>query len=176
MRLFTAIALPDEVSARLDEHLDVLREIRDDLRWVPRSNLHLTVRFLGECGPREADRQIEHWTGRCARIQPFELALRGAGCFPHVWMAKVLYAAVDCDAEAFARLSGGGQPPHVTVARARRKPVDLTGVVDELAGLSSGIWRAEQVTMYQSFIEGGRAPRYVPVETFELGSDDDVAK
>lgn len=168
MRLFTAIELPDEVGDLLHERLDVLRTIRDDLRWVPRQNLHLTVRFLGECGPREADRQIEHWTGRCAALTPFELALTGAGCFPHTWMAKVLYAAVRRDLETWSRLSGGDDTPHVTVARSR-KPLDLTGAVDELAGFESPTWRAEKVTMFQSFMERGRAPRYVPLETFRLG-------
>lgn len=172
MRLFTAITLPTDVREHLYEHLDVLRHVRDDLRWVPPQNLHLTVRFLGECGEREADRQIEHWSRRCADIDPFELSLRGAGCFPHTWMAKVLYAAADCDGSGWARLTGGEMTPHVTVARAR-KSLDLTGAVLELAGYTSASWRAEEVTMYQSFIEPGRAPRYVPLESFALGGGGD---
>lgn len=173
MRLFTAIELPAEVGDLLHERLDVLRTVRDDLRWVPSQNLHLTVRFLGECGPREADRQIEHWSRRCAALDPFELGLAGAGCFPHIWMARVLYAAVRCDRRRWARLTGGDDIPHVTVARTRR-PLDLTGAVDELADFASPTWIAEKVTMFQSFMERGRAPRYVPVETFYLGREADV--
>lgn len=175
MRLFTAIAPPHEVRESLYERLDELRVAREDLRWVPPQNLHLTVRFLGDCGEREADRQIEHWSRRCAAIGPFDLRLRGAGCFPHTWMAKVLYAAVECDEAPWSRLAGAEQSPHVTVARAR-KAIDLTGAVDELSGYLSATWRAQEVTMYRSFIERGRAPRYVPLESFVLGGDDRVAK
>lgn len=169
MRLFTAIDLPHEVREHLHERLDVLRTLREDLRWVPPTNLHLTVRFIGECGARETDRQMEHWAGRCAGIRPFEVSLVGAGCFPHDWLAKVLYAGVNCDPAVWARLSGGEQSPHVTVARTRVAR-DLTGVLQELADYSSATWHAAEVTMYQSFLERGRASRYVPLERFELGS------
>lgn len=168
MRLFTAIALPEEVRVDLHERLDVLREVRPDLRWVAPQNLHLTVRFLGECGPREADRQIAHWSARCAAVPPFDVTLRGAGCFPRTWIAKVLYAAVSCDPGSWARLTGGDSTPHVTVARAR-KPLDLIGAVHELADYASATWRADEVTMYRSFLGGGRPARYVPIESFPLG-------
>ncbi|WP_134325266.1 RNA 2',3'-cyclic phosphodiesterase [Cumulibacter soli] len=171
MRLFTAITPPADIIDGLDERLDVLREIRTDLRWVRADNLHVTVRFLGECGEREADRQIEHWRDRCARLDPFEVRLRGAGCFPHVWMAKVLYAAVECDARSWTRLAPLQSTPHLTVARSRQQ-VDLTGVVDELAELTSAPWCVDQVSMFRSFLEPGRAPRYVPIETFRLGGCD----
>lgn len=170
MRVFTAIELPDDVRDDLYERLDVLRSVRDDLRWVRPENLHLTVRFLGECGEREVDRQIGHWRERCAAAEPFEIALAGAGCFPHDWMAKVLWAGVSCDARSWARLAGPDQTPHVTLARARER-TDLTGAVTELHALRSRAWEATSVTMLRSFLERGRPPRYEPVETFPLGGN-----
>ncbi|MFV0535434.1 MAG: RNA 2',3'-cyclic phosphodiesterase [Cumulibacter sp.] len=171
MRLFTAIAPPADIVAALYERLDVMREIRPDLRWVRADNLHVTVRFLGECGEREADRQIEHWRDRCAGLDPFNVRLRGAGCFPHVWMAKVLYAAVDCDLRSWTRLASVHSTPHVTLARSRVQ-ADLTGVVDELAELSSVPWCVDRVSMFRSFLQPGRAARYVPIETLRLGGCD----
>lgn len=168
MRIFTAIDLPDDVRDDLVERLDAVRDAREDLRWVRAENLHLTVRFLGECGEREVDRQIEHWRERCAAAEPIEMSLSGAGCFPHDWMAKVLYAAVDCDQRAWSQLAGPDATPHVTLARSRER-VDLTGTVLELSEVRSRTWAADSVTMYRSFLERGRPPRYVPVEHFQLG-------
>lgn len=175
MRIFTAVTLPDDVRHDLEEQLDVLRTVRTDLRWVPAPNLHLTVRFLGECGPREVDRQIEHWHERCAGVRPLDLRLAAAGCFPHTWMAKVLWAGVQCDEQRWARLAGPDQVPHVTVARTRIAR-DLIGAVHELADYRSRSWQANEITMYQSFLDRGRGPRYVALETFALGSDRDVAQ
>ncbi|WP_106849917.1 RNA 2',3'-cyclic phosphodiesterase [Blastococcus sp. Marseille-P5729] len=167
MRIFTAITLPADVRDELSESLDVLREIRPDLRWVRPENLHLTVRFLGECGERELDRQIDHWEQRCAAVAPFTAAISGAGCFPHDWMAKVLYAAVELGQDPWARLAGPGQTPHVTVARSRER-ADLTGAVTELAGLRSRRFEVGSVVLLRSFLERGRAPRYEPLESFPL--------
>lgn len=169
MRIFTAIELPDDVRDDLVETLDVLRELRGELRWVRPESLHLTVRFLGECGEREVDRQIEHWTRRCAAARPFDLRIAGAGCFPHAWMAKVLYGALECDGAAWSTLAGAEQVPHVTLARARVS-TDLTGTLIELGSLRSRSWRAEEVVMYRSHLERGRAPRYEPLESFTLGA------
>lgn len=167
MRVFTAIVLPDDVRDELSESLDVLRQVRPELRWVRPENLHLTVRFLGECGEREVDRQIGHWEQRCAAVAPFTAALRGAGCFPHDWMAKVLYAAVELDQEPWARLAGPDQTPHATVARSRER-TDLSGVVTELAGLRSRPFEIDSVVLLRSFLERGRAPRYETLEVFPL--------
>lgn len=167
MRIFTAVLLPDDVRDGLVESLDVLREVRPELRWVRPENLHLTVRFLGESGEREVDRQIGHWEERCAAVAPFTATIAGAGCFPHDWMAKVLYAALQLDQAAWARLAGPDQTPHVTVARSRER-ADLTGLLAELAGLRSRPFEVGSVALLRSFLERGRAPRYEPLEIFPL--------
>ncbi|MBA3803548.1 MAG: RNA 2',3'-cyclic phosphodiesterase, partial [Acidimicrobiia bacterium] len=73
-RLFTAVLLPDDVEAHLAEAIDAVRDARPDLRWVRPRNWHLTLRFLGECGPREVDRQRQHWAGRAGATAPCEMA------------------------------------------------------------------------------------------------------
>lgn len=163
MRLFVALDIPDDVRGELAERLDVVRQLRPDLRWVRPENYHLTVRFLGECGQREADRQLGHWAERAATVSPFDIALEGAGCFPHPWMAKVLYAGVRLDEQQWARLAGPDQTPHITVARSRER-AELTGALLELDGLSSQPWRADGVVVYRSSLARGRPPQYEALE------------
>ena len=116
-RLFAALLLPVEASAHLDEHLDGLRSARPDLRWQPPAKWHLTLEFLGECGPREVDRQLERWERRARRGQPFDLHLAGAGTFGKTFAARVLWAGLDGDLEGWRRIAAFDQQPHVTLAR-----------------------------------------------------------
>ena len=50
MRLFVAIALPDDIRDRLA----ALQSGLPGARWVPPENLHLTLRFIGETDGRQA--------------------------------------------------------------------------------------------------------------------------
>ncbi|GAB3294079.1 RNA 2',3'-cyclic phosphodiesterase [Epidermidibacterium keratini] len=167
-RIFVAAQLPLDVRDDLHEHLDVLRTVHPSLRWVRAENLHLTVRFIGESGPREVDRQVEHWAERAADAAPFSVSLSGAGCFPQTWRARVLYAAAGVDEPSWRHLAGPDQQPHVTVARTRELS-DLTGLVDELAAYSSRKWEIEQIAVMRSFLERGRPARYEPLEVLPLG-------
>ena len=169
-RLFVAILLPDDVVTHLHEHLDVLSTARPDLRWVAPQNYHLTVRFLGECGQHETDRQIDHWAGRASQSGPLHLNLQGAGTFPHDWSAKVLYADVAGDRDEFAALAGPQQQPHVTLARSR-EAVELTGAVLELSSYAGPTWEAAEIVVMRSYLRGSgdRGPRYEPVQSLRLG-------
>jgi len=169
-RLFTAVLVPDDVEAHLSEAIDAVRDARPDLRWVRPSNWHLTLRFLGECGPREADRQRQHWAGRAGAVAPREMSLGGAGAFPHAWMAKVLWVGVRDGVETFRALAGPDQDPHVTLARVRTW-TDLTAVVGELGDYASRPWRVTEVALVESHLRrrGERGPRYEVLERFSLG-------
>ncbi|MBA3991083.1 MAG: RNA 2',3'-cyclic phosphodiesterase, partial [Propionibacteriales bacterium] len=63
----------------LDEWVDGLRTARPELRWVPPSRWHVTLEFLGDCGPHERDRQLQRWERRARRSTPLHLGLANAG-------------------------------------------------------------------------------------------------
>lgn len=170
-RLFVAVRVPTEVEAELAEHLDDLRNARSDLRWVRPSLWHLTLQFLGECGPREADRQLGRWTERAERAAPFTLTLAGAGTFPAArWMASVLWIGIGGDRAGFERIAMPDQEPHLTVARAR-PPTDLGALVDELETFESSPFDVERIELIESHLRrrGERGPRYETVEAIPLG-------
>jgi 2'-5' RNA ligase len=158
---------------------------------------HLTLEFLGECGPHEVDRQLGRWERRAARSHPLTLQLSGAGTFPaKAFLARVLWIGVAGDVDGLNALAGYGQEPHLTLARTRDRQ-DLTGLVDELGRYSGPEWTAEEVVVLESFLPGkggsagksgkfggkrsahggrsrkggaaGRGPRYVPLASFPLG-------
>ena len=73
MRLFVGIDLPWEIRERLAG----LSTGLPGARWVPTENLHMTLRFIGEVGPNEAediDAALLALRGR-----KFELSVSGIG-------------------------------------------------------------------------------------------------
>ncbi len=125
MRLFVAIALPD----RIKDGLTALCGGVDGARWRERSQLHLTLRFIGEVDGAMA-RDIDDVLHQ-VRLPAFSLSLRRTGFFNERKLARVLWAGV-ADAKPLRKLHGkiqhglqaiGLQPehrryhPHVTLAR-----------------------------------------------------------
>jgi 2'-5' RNA ligase len=124
IRLFVALAIPEPAASWLQRLKDgALAE-----RWSPPQNLHLTLRFAGDVGERQADdldAELEAVEGA-----PFDLRLRGVGVFETAGLPRAVWAGVEPDAsldglqkrcESAARRAGlAPQPrawrPHVTLA------------------------------------------------------------
>ena len=146
-RLFVAVRFPPSVRRRLAAATEELRAL-EGVRAVPVEQLHLTLRFIGD-----ADRGLEEPLARAvaaaaAEIPRFDLRLTGAGAFPSLRRARVLWAgvreapglsALHRVVEA-AVLGVGFRPsrrpfrPHVTVGRVRGADPP-GGLADRIAGV-----------------------------------------
>lgn len=86
-RLFAALDLPEDIV----ERLRAIQSGLDGAGWRPRENLHLTLRFFGECDGADA-RDLDAELGEIAQA-PFSLKLSGVGAFggddPHAIWAGV---------------------------------------------------------------------------------------
>ncbi|MBV8800312.1 MAG: RNA 2',3'-cyclic phosphodiesterase [Alphaproteobacteria bacterium] len=129
IRLFVALALPDDVA----QSLSMLQSGVPGARWSTREQLHLTLRFIGEMDEREASAIDEALAGISA--PPFVLQLKGVGSFggknPHALWAGV--AANDSLMHLQRKIESAIQrlgfpaeqrkyTPHVTLARLRATP------------------------------------------------------
>jgi 2'-5' RNA ligase len=127
-RLFVALPLPPQVTAKLSEVPKALQQ--EGLRWVPAANWHLTVLFLGGVTEEEAE-------GCISRLQqapmpgPFTLRLKPAvrvvdrrGRTEMIWAAfeSSLPFAQLCFrvADTLSRTPDREPLPHVTLARTRK--------------------------------------------------------
>jgi RNA 2',3'-cyclic 3'-phosphodiesterase len=144
LRLFAALALPDDVADRLTP----LMKGVPGAKWRPRENLHLTLRFFGEITePVAEDLDIE-LEATTRAIGPFELRLKGAGSFggvdPHaLWIGaaenellKQLAAACE---KAARRVKLKPEPhkftPHVTIAYLSGTPLERVQAFESRLGL-----------------------------------------
>ncbi len=134
-RLFTAIALPDQIARRLA----LMGGGIPGARWVAAENLHVTLRFIGDADRRTAD-QV-HASLLEVQFTPFDLQLRGIATFGER-KPRLLYVGVEPGEELnalYARINAslaraGLDPPverryvpHVTLARLKNPPRDRIG-------------------------------------------------
>ncbi len=86
MRLFTAIAIPQEQRTQIAAQIQDLSPQLGRLKWVDPANLHLTLKFIGE----QPDEKLEAISDALAKVPfpgPIEIRLRGLGKFPRVlWL------------------------------------------------------------------------------------------
>lgn len=130
-RLFTGLALPDDIRMRLA----ALKAPLPGAKWVDPSDLHVTLRFAGDIDNRTA----REFTDGLARIDVdcFEIRLAGLGVFggndPHaLWVGVEAPPELDSLMRANERAArnAGLKPetrsyrPHVTVARIRNGRID----------------------------------------------------
>ena len=125
MRLFVGIDLPWEIRERLAG----LSTGLPGARWVPTENLHMTLRFIGEVGPNEAediDAALLALRGR-----KFELSVSGIGTHTRGGREVAMWTRVErtpaletLQLKIENALLRAGQPPerrrfmpHITLAR-----------------------------------------------------------
>lgn len=177
MRLFVAMDLPAGVKDELARAIGVLRPAVPAARWVPRENLHLTLKFVGEV----PDERLSAISAAVAEVAggfvDFSTHLEGIGSFPSPRRARVLWVgladpaggiaalAVGLD-EAFAPLGVAREArpftPHLTLARFRTPT--LLAAQPEVP-LDPTPFAVERLTLFRSRL-GRPAPRYESLATF----------
>lgn len=129
-RLFTAVDLSDEAREAVGRICTGIPGVK----WLDETQLHLTLRFIGDAAPslferiRQALAEVE--------AKPFELSLRGVGRFPPKRDPRVLWVGIETS-EALLSLQRmveqalekcGLEPegrefsPHITLARLKDMP------------------------------------------------------
>ncbi|MCA1834609.1 MAG: RNA 2',3'-cyclic phosphodiesterase [Actinomycetota bacterium] len=146
------------------------------VRWVPRENLHLTMKFLGWV----ADERLSDIAGAVAdavdQMVDFSVRLGEAGAFPSARRARVLWLGLLDPAgglvalarsleDAFVLLGFAAEVrtfvPHLTIARL--KPPSPVSV--EVAVPPTDPFVVDRVTLFESKL-GRPAPTYIPLSTF----------
>jgi RNA 2',3'-cyclic 3'-phosphodiesterase len=195
MRLFIAVAVPQQVAGELESAVAPLRSSWPSLRWTGRDAWHLTLAFLGEVSDAAATRLAGSLGAAAADHPSLALSLGGAGAFPAAHRAHVLWTGVrgdEAELRALAASVAGkaakvlaapesliaedeGVPaaeegrdfqPHLTLARSRAA-VDVRPLVAELAGYAGTPWTAEEIYLIQSRLQA--RPRYETLGSWPLG-------
>ena len=170
LRLFVALAFPDEVRAELRRAADAMRAFAPQgMRWANVDGAHLTLRFIGSTPPDAAPPLGEAVVRAAEGIAPFELSLGGAGVFPSRGAPRVLWVGVDGALDALTTLRNNVEDalaeagvsnderafaPHVTLARvnARLSRDESQALRESVAALDVRriAFAVEEVGLYHS--------------------------
>jgi 2'-5' RNA ligase len=137
-RLFIAVELPEDALARVSAVQSDLKKRLPEraLRWVRPTDIHLTLKFLGDVAPGRVDALTEAIARAAADRRRIDLAIEGLGCFPNERRPRVLWLGVSREVAKLrllqkmvdAETTPLGFPPddrdyipHLTLARMQRR-------------------------------------------------------
>jgi 2'-5' RNA ligase len=186
MRAFIAVEVSKDVLSEIDRRTSEWRDRLRGARWVPASNLHLTLRFLGETSEATLEELSETMTDIASRFSPFDLNFDGIGYFPSARRPRVFWVGVKDPLGVLAELQErietaarkhGFEPekrrfsPHLTLARFKgAKPhPDYELLTREYGNLSFGSSKVEEVILFKSVLRQEGA-EYTALRRFRLGT------
>jgi RNA 2',3'-cyclic 3'-phosphodiesterase len=163
MRLFTALDLPGDLVANLEE---LLRRLKPTARiqWSPPANLHVTTKFIGEW-PETRLGELQAALGALPGRAAIPVRIRLVGFFPnphsprHFWCGIEAPGLPELAADTDSATAALGLPrdkrpfsPHLTLARIKER-VELQSLREAIAALPSlefGGFQAASFFLYQS--------------------------
>jgi 2'-5' RNA ligase len=178
LRLFVALALPESVRDSLAGLIVGLPGVR----WVPPANYHLTLRFIGEVTPQQAE-EVDLALA-AIRARPFDLALAGLGVFERQGRVHSLHAVAErtpalqhLQAKVETAVQRAGLAPerrrfapHVTLARTDSAPPGkLAGFVQAHNLFRTGPARMEHFVLFSSRL-GKEMAVYTPEVEYALAA------
>jgi 2'-5' RNA ligase len=185
MRLFFAVNLAPEIRERLAEVQKPLVATGADVKWVEISNLHVTLKFLGEVRDDKVPAIIAQAAEASRLARPFSIALAGLGAFPSERAPRVVWAGMTKGVQEMSALAQGLEAPleelgfkpegrpfsaHVTLGRVRSFSGRdaLARALQAGRECEIGEMAVEKFALMQSVLGRG-GPQYSIVQEFRLG-------
>jgi len=175
-RCFVAIPIGEALRAELRLAVAGWRG-HDGLRWTDPEGWHVTLAFLGSVEPASVAGFVERLTTVAESHSALESTTGGLGAFPTPARARVAWYGVEDGEGRLASLAfdvaaalGLEAPmsfrPHVTLARARRQPVDLRPWLAS-ASAPKSVLVTDRIQSMRSYMGRGQA-HYGPLATIRL--------
>ena len=186
IRTFVAVEIDPAVRDCAAKLMDQFRAAAADVKWVEPSNLHLTLKFLGDVDSREIHEACQAVQEAVGDLAPFEFQLRGAGAFPNANRPRTVWLGVGEGCEQLVALNERIEPPleklgfrrearryqpHLTIGRVRRGGpalVELGKLIGENADLQVGRTTVAEVIVFSSELDRS-GPTYEALARAPLG-------
>jgi RNA 2',3'-cyclic 3'-phosphodiesterase len=183
IRAFVALRTSPDIEGTIEQFIDPLRAFSNGIRWVSRTNFHLTLRFLGNEAPvAKLEIMAAHLAVIAGQTQPFSLIVQGVGGFPYLARPRVIWIGLQADGliklaadvRAAARRAGFGDAdhpytPHLTIARVRDSKGlnDLQRVLNDARERHFGVSTISSMALYRSILDSAGA-RYIELHRWNF--------
>jgi RNA 2',3'-cyclic 3'-phosphodiesterase len=171
-RMFVAVDIPPKIREQIGNMCHGV----DRAHWVPLSQVHLTLEFLGELNTNEAELIADELSE--IRAEPFTLSLQSVGFFPPRKLARILWVGVSASpallslqrqVRSIARDLGieveeRKYAPHITLARFRQ-PAEHVAIAPFIAAHS--MYRSDTFTVSEFCLYSSELGRDGATHTLE---------
>jgi RNA 2',3'-cyclic 3'-phosphodiesterase len=169
-RHFTAIPLDRATRDHVCSTISAAAVSMDGVRWVPVENLHVTLRFIGDC-PEKTVPDILISMKKAARHLPADIEVGGIGGFPSQGAARVIWVGVTDPAGALEKVynvldkgaskCGFGRESrrykaHITIGRCKKPARIPEDLVSSLSHARTQMV-ADRIVLYRSELTGSGA-------------------
>jgi RNA 2',3'-cyclic 3'-phosphodiesterase len=184
VRTFICIDIPASIKTRMEDLQVKLRRAGGQVSWVRPSNIHLTIKFLGNVAAARLAAVCEGVTRATHTISHFQLGVSGAGAFPSARSPRVLWVGLAETAPDLQLLYENvedemfrlGFPresrpfsPHLTIGRLKsRENAQRLGEMITAIGFESEGFDAREVIVMRSSLRPTGAI-YTPIEIIRIG-------
>lgn len=174
IRAFLAIDLSEDIQHRLDGiiHNYKMQLPNISIRWVPASNIHLTLKFLGDVSVSNLNILTDMLQTEISVHHQFEISVGSSGAFPNFRHPRIIWVGVEAPLELSAIQNGietttsrlgyarEERPfsPHLTIGRVSRNASsqDVKVISKVLEGTKVGFLGAtcvEKIHLYRSDLQ-----------------------
>lgn len=134
-RTFVAVAISGEARAEIGAMMQSLGLESNGIRWTPKANLHLTLKFIGDIDQQRISDLGRAISAGAEGLASFHYIICGTGCFPSWHRPRVLWLGIHDSENILVELQHGidhhlhkiGIPketrsytPHLTIGRVRQ--------------------------------------------------------
>lgn len=187
MRCFFCFELPDEVQRNMVEFYDSVNN-QAHVKWVERSNLHITLKFLGNVEKSSLPKIKTRAQAAIENQSSFQINIDKLGCFPHMGFPKIIWFGSSSAPREIHRLhdqleeqlnklgfskENRDYVPHVTLGRTKDKNNDkIKGLGEKLQNITmEESWKVtvNKLTLMESQLRS-TGPIYSPVFHLSLDS------
>ena len=168
MRAFIAVELDRQVIDKIAAVTDQLKSALAGIRWVAKTNFHLTLKFLGNIGDAQVDPIDEALQGQFRLFPRFTINAKGLGVFPDARRPRILWVGLTAQelTQLVLRLESALEPlgfapekrdftPHLTIGRWRqtdRASKNLGQELERWKDHQFGPSNIDEVILFQSVL------------------------
>ncbi|NBC83018.1 MAG: RNA 2',3'-cyclic phosphodiesterase [Bacteroidetes bacterium] len=181
-RTFIAFKIP--LPQIFENYLDEMQQYFSDepVKWVSRSNMHVTLSFLGDTSAR-GEQQVRGLLSRLTAVSTsFCVRLSGAGAFPSASRPQVLWFGVEVDQELIKfqqtlhnelskidfELDKRKYNPHLTVGRVKGGlNRSFSDIQQQASELKSNEIKINEIIFFESHLTG-KNPVYLSIQKFPM--------